>query len=293
MKASTMLDSITSLLGMPACAIPLSSCHIRRAYLLERAGIPLHGTAILFAIPYVMTSDAAVGSRNISLYAVPCDYHGYMKHLSDTLLPILENTFPGNRFALFSDHSPIAEADAAARAGLGVLGMNGLLITPTYGSFVFIGEIVTDADFEAVTGTSTPQIADTPPRCEACGACIRACPARKDGIFTSPCLSELTQKKGDLSPEEAAQLADHPLIWGCDTCQTVCPRNIRVIREKRDTPIPYFRENRHLTLNVKALDSMSDPDFAMRAFSWRGRAVIRRNANLQATDMQRKEESEP
>ena len=79
MKAPTMLETIRSLLGAPACAIPLSVCRPSKTYLLDKANIPLTGTAILFTVPYVVTSDAHDPTRNLSLYAIPRDYHGYMK----------------------------------------------------------------------------------------------------------------------------------------------------------------------------------------------------------------------
>ncbi len=280
MKADTMLDTIRSRLGTPACAIPLSCCKPAKGYLLNRAGIPAAGTAILFAVPYVMTEDVHDPARNLSLYAISRDYHGYMQTLSETLIPDLAEAFPPHRFALFADHSPICEVDAAARAGLGVLGMNGLLITPDYGSFVFLGEVVTDADYETVTGTPIPDFPTEPPLCEGCGACVAACPAGcRDGA-REVCLSALTQKKGELTDGETHAIRQGRLVWGCDACQLACPHNIRVIREGRDTPIPYFHEERRIHLDTAALDAMSDSDFAARAYAWRGRAVIRRNMTL-------------
>ena len=280
MKANTMLETIRSLLGTPACAIPLSLCKQAKSYLLEKAGIPVTGTAVLFTIPYVMTADVQDPNRNVSLYAVPRDYHGYMQNLSATLLPCLFETFPDFRFALFADHSPIMEVDAAVRAGLGVLGLNGLLITPTYGSFVFLGEVVTDADYPTVTGQSVPDFPALPPLCEGCGACLAACPADCCGSAREGCLSALTQKKGELTEDEISAIKRGGLVWGCDACQLACPHNRRVIREGRDTPVPYFREGRLIHLDTAALDTMDDGDFAHRAYAWRGRAVIRRNTEL-------------
>ncbi len=269
MKASTMYETLASLLGMPLCAIPLSCCHIRKPYLLKRAGIGEGGTAVLFVIPYLMREDLLAPERNLSLYAVPRDYHGYVSELADTLLPALQKQFPHHQFALFADHSPIDEVDAAARAGLGVLGDNHLLLTPTYGSFVFIAEVVTDADYETVTGESIPDFPAIPPKCDGCGACTADCPAHASGV----CLSALTQKKGALTDTEADALRGHDLVWGCDICQLSCPHN----RHAEDTPIPYFRENRLTTVTCASLSAMSEKDFATRAFAWRGRDVIFRN----------------
>ncbi len=289
MKANTMLETITSLLGTPACAIPLSCCKPAKGYLLERAGISSAGTAVLFAVPYLMTADVEDPRRNLSLYAVPRDYHGFMQGLSQSLIPRLAESFPAHRFALFADHSPICEVDAAARAGLGVMGLNGLLITPAYGSFVFIGEVVTDADYETVTGCTVPDFPADPPLCEGCGACLAACPAGCRGGVREGCLSALTQKKGELTVAEAEAIRQSRLVWGCDACQLVCPHNIRVIRSGQDTPISYFREERLNRMDISALDAMSDGEFASRAYAWRGRRVIRRNAELLEESYERRE----
>lgn len=117
--------------------IPLSACRVTRSYLLERAEIaPTEGTAVMLAIPY-FTKAAASPERNLSAYAVPRDYHLFFRDLFDDLLPRLRAEFPEDRFAGFADHSPIDERDAAARAGLGIIGQNGMLITEPYSSYVF------------------------------------------------------------------------------------------------------------------------------------------------------------
>ena len=284
MKASTMLDTIRSLLGAPACAIPLSVCKPGKTYLLDRVGIPPTGTAILFAIPYVMTADVDSPDRNVSLYAVPRDYHGYVKELEVTLLPALRNAYPGRSFALFADHSPIMEVDAAVRAGLGVRGLNGLLITPEYGSFVFIGEIVTDADYVAVTGENVPSFPADPTLCEECGACLRACPVGLCDGDRTRCLSALTQKKGLLTLDEESAILSGGLVWGCDRCQLACPHNRRVLSQGTDTLLAYFREARLLRVHADDIAAMSDEAFASRAYSWRGKAVITRNCLLLETE---------
>lgn len=279
MKANTMLETIMSLLGTSAHAIPLSCCKLAKEYLLKRHDIPHSGTVILFSIPYLMTEDARNPQRNVSLYAVPRDYHGYVKELENTLIPALERYFPANRFALFSDHSPIFEVNAAARAGLGVVGMNGLLITQEYGSFVFIGELVTDADFETVTGQH-PNIPSDAPTCEKCGACLRTCPSGCLTAPSQPCLSALTQTKRDLSESEVQAIRSNGSVWGCDACQLACPHNAKVIRNRKNTPIRYFQEQRLAVLDTGMIDHMDDEELLSRAYAWRGRAVIRRNAAL-------------
>ena len=243
--------------------VPLHDCRITRPYLLTRAGIS-DGTAILFAVSYLAQDQA---EANLSAYAIPRDYHLYFKQLFSRILPRLSESYPTQRFVGFSDHSPIDEVHAAAIAGLGVMGDHGLLITEPYSSFVFLGEIITDA----ILPTTVQEVGT----CRHCGACRKACPV---GLDKSKCLSALTQKKGELSEEERAALRVHPLVWGCDICQNACPYTAAAKRGGTLYQSPdFFRSCRLPHLTVDMLDNMDDDLFAERAYAWRGRSVIRRN----------------
>ena len=169
---------------------------------------------------------------------------------------------------VFDGESLISDAIAPSNVGYGD------------GMSVIISDFLTDADYETVTDSPPPLFPDEPPACERCGACVAACPGLCTEGEREGCLSALTQKKGILTPDEAEAIRKNRLVWGCDVCQLVCPHNIRVIREGRDTPIPYFRDHRLIHVDTPALDAMSDEEFASRAYAWRGRAVIRRNAEL-------------
>lgn len=247
--------------------IPLSDCEITRGYLLEREGIEReNGCTVMLAVPYYVRDE---GERNISLYAVSRDYHLYFAELFGRVIPLLREAFEGHRFVGFADKSPIAEADAAARAGLGVIGRNGLLITEKYSSLVFLGEIITDLAIDCAAGERCG--------CENCGACIAACPAGGD---MSRCLSALTQKKGELSAEEKNFIIEHGSAWGCDVCQLVCPHTRAALSAKNGASAAFFHKNRTPFLTRALLDGMSDTEFAERAFSWRGRGVISRNLDI-------------
>ncbi len=249
--------------------IALAECRIQRAYLLERADIH-EGTVIMLAVPYALPYGEG---RNISAYAAVPDYHLYFTELFDRLLPRLRACFPDCRFAGFADHSPIDEIDAALRAGLGVRGDNGLLLTKAYSSYVFLGEIITDAALP----TSPTELGE----CFHCGACRRACPV---GLDKTSCLSALTQKKGALTPQEQARLRTHPLVWGCDTCQEVCPYTIAAQQTGTLYAAPsFFRRSPLPSLSDELLDGMEETAFRTRAYAWRGREVIRRNLLLKKT----------
>ena len=247
-------------------ALPLSACRIMRPYLLERANIK-SGTVFMLAAPY-FSRACEDRSKNISAYAVSRDYHLFFEALYDELLPFLAKKYPNNSFAAFADHSPISELDAAARAGLGVIGRNGLLLTEKYGSYVFLGEIITDMEIPCEVGSVK--------LCEDCGACSNACPAIVEE--KNLCLSALSQKKGNLSEEEQKILYDNNTVWGCDRCQECCPYNHRAKKQGSIySPIPFFNEDTLPTLTAEGILNMSDDDFAKRAYSWRGRQTILRN----------------
>lgn len=248
-------------------AIKLSDCEIRKPYLLQRENIS-SGTVIMLAIPYY--SKAALSAdRNVSAYAVPRDYHGFFKALFEELLPILREKWPDYSFAGFADHSPIAELQAAAHAGLGEIGMNSLLLTKPYSSYVFLGELITTAELPTVYQPIQP--------CSRCGACRRACPMEKIGT----CLSAMTQQKGELTDQQKEALIQYGSAWGCDLCQEVCPYTKRALEAGTlFSPIPYFEEQTIAHLTTDRLDQMEVSEFESRAYSWRGRDPIRRNLEI-------------
>ena len=250
-------------------AVPLSACRIIRPYLLNRANIT-NGTVFMLAVPYFSRS-CEDENRRISAYAVSRDYHLFFEELYDELLPFLAKCYPTAHFAAFADHSPISELHAAVRAGLGVIGKNGLLLTEKYGSYVFLGEVITDMEIPCEV---------QPVRfCENCGACANACPSIVSE--KSVCLSALSQKKGDLSEEEQKILLATNTVWGCDRCQECCPYNQRAKKTGSIySPIPFFNENTLSSPSVEEIENMSAADFATRAYSWRGRETILRNLRL-------------
>ena len=203
---------------------------------------------------------------NLSRYAIVPDYHGVVVPVLEQLAAQLEETFSPWLFRAFCDNSPVPEVRAAAMSGLGAMGDNGLLIHPEYGSWVFIGEIVTDALLEP-TGNGFAE-------CLHCGRCSQLCPGgalHGTAFDRDRCLSHITQKKGELRPQEAALIQENGLAWGCDTCQEVCPLN----RTARTTQILPFLTGARET--VEKGDALRFPD---RAYLWRGPKVIERNIKL-------------
>lgn len=248
-------------------AIGLKDCTVTRQHKLDKVGFTDTDqlSAVIFAVPYLSPSR----ERNISAYAVSRDYHIYFQSLFSEIIPILKERFPENRFAGFADDSPIDERLAAARAGLGILGDNGMLITEKYSSYVFLGEIITDLPLD----TKALPIK----RCIGCGKCLSACPKNEIG----QCLSSLTQKKGALTDEEAANVAKYGSAWGCDLCQEVCPHTLRAIKNGTIyTEIEFFKKDLAPNLSVGLIEKMDDEEFSKRAYSWRKKNTILRNLKI-------------
>ena len=250
--------------------IPLDKCVITKKYLLERNKIDC-GFAVIFAIPYY--TRACDESRNISAYAVGRDYHYFAKELEARILPVLKERFPQTGFALFADHSPIDERDAAAKSGLGIFGKNGLLITEPYSSYVFLSELI--------VGAPLPQGVFTEREvkyCNNCGACQKHCPMISGEC--DECFSAITQKKGELSDKEIELIKKYGL-WGCDICSEVCPHTVKA---KKDgsiySPIKFFNENTIPHLTHEKASQMDELEFSKRAYSWRGRDTILRNTKI-------------
>lgn len=246
--------------------IAYSDCHVTLSRLIEKENFTPK-SVIVYLLPYY-----AGETVNISRYASSLDYHLAIKEIGEGLCSEINQHFPGAGCKSYGDHSPIDEIGAALASGLGIAGDNGLLINEKYGSYVFVGDVVTDISPE-ILGARTPMPVV---RCEGCGACKTVCPTgilRGEG---SECLSAITQKKGVLTPDEGLLMRKYNTAWGCDECQRICPHNA----SPRITPIEFFKRDNIFCLTREILDNMSDEDFSRRAFAWRKRATVERNLDV-------------
>ena len=134
-----------------------------------RAQCPQPRTVLVAAFPYY------AGDRpgNLSLYARGEDYHRALARRLNTVCDFLSRQYPMESFLPAADNSPLPEREAARLAGLGKVGRHGLLILPPYGSFLFLGTILTGA------ALALPE-REAAPACEDCGRCPPARWARWD-----------------------------------------------------------------------------------------------------------------
>ncbi len=213
-------------------------------------------TVITVLFPYAHEDKTP---RNVSRYACVPDYHEAAGAVLTQLAETLSQQFAGEAFEPFIDNSPLDEVSCAVASGLGVRGDHGLLISDTFGSFVFIGCVVT---------TLFVPCEEQERACLHCGACTAACPGGcLPGRERTTCVSALTQKKGALTEEEWRIVREGGSLWGCDRCQEVCPMN----RGKSITPHSCFSWYDPL-LTEHSLENLQG-----KAYAWRGRAVLERN----------------
>lgn len=207
------------------------------------------------------------------------DYHDILRDRLNQLIAFIQSEAaaePGAeewRFRPQVDTGELVDVSVAQRAGLGFIGRNGLLITEEFGSFVYLGEIVTNIDFEV----DEP----VPFGCGECTRCIKACPTKAllgDGRMNAQrCLSYQTQTK-TMMPEEYRKKMSN-VIYGCDICQLVCPYN-----QGKDFHFHQEMEPQVDTVypKLKPMLSLSNKEFKAQfghlSGAWRGKKPLQRNA---------------
>ncbi len=207
-------------------------------------------TAICLAMNYGPGGDPLDGLRDgergyISVYARGRDYHEVMKGRMKQLAGWL-HARSGAAVKVFVDTAPVLEKPLAQRAGLGWQGRHTNLVSRRFGSWLFLGEILTD-----LVLPPDPPEAD---RCGSCRRCIAACPT---GAITGPyrldprrCISYLTiEHKGAIPAELRPMMGNR--IYGCDDCLAVCPWN-KFARRCREA-------------KLEARPELEAPDLAMLA----------------------------
>ena len=183
-------------------------------------------------------------------YAYGKDYHEVVREKLRCLFEWIRERVPDVTGRYFSDSAPVLERFWAARAGLGFIGKNTLLIIPGKGSYFFLGELIIDIELdydEPVTEN-----------CGDCTRCLRSCPTNAIEepyrLNATRCISYQTiENKGEIAPEIVPNLRNN--VYGCDICQKVCPWN----RDAMSHNIPEFMpSDAFLKLDLEQIMEMDE-----------------------------------
>jgi epoxyqueuosine reductase len=243
-------------------------------YLRRHAGLKYHPQALLSNCRSVIVvglgyfqepTDAgdAEGSARVAMYAWGRDYHKVLGRRLRNAVQSLQRRFPTESFRWFTDATPLAERYYAAAAGLGRSGRNTLTISRRYGSWMFLGEILSTAAF-APDAVTLPSGSPCP---RSCRRCIDACPTgalyAPHRIDASRCISYLTiEHDSDISGDLTPLMGNW--VFGCDRCQEVCPLN----GAAAPTDVADFQSHRAgPTLSIHELLSIRDHDDMVRRFA--------------------------
>ncbi len=224
----------------------------------------------------------------IARYAKGDDYHDIIKDRLHALCDALRAEYVGHGFRAFTDIEPVLEREHAARAGLGWIGKNTMLIHPRMGSYFLLGGIVTTLDL-----SPPPQQRAVPDHCGTCTRCIDACPTQAITPYrvdASRCISALTiEQRGMIDPGLHAGIGDW--LYGCDVCQEVCPHNSPRPAEFIDdlaSPNPAYAPHREALEPLDILNwTMQDRTARLRKSSMK-RATLemwKRNAIIVAANL--------
>lgn len=217
--------------------------------------VPGAKSVITFLKNYYPTQTSNQQEIKVSKYAYGYDYHEVIRSQLKLFLNKISEQFGAVEGRGFVDSAPVLERAWAEKTGIGWQGKNGMVINKEGGSFFFIATLIVDIEL----AYDTPMVKDF---CGSCTRCIDACPT--DAILPnkivdgSKCISYFTiELKANLIPENYKGKFDN-WMFGCDTCQDVCPWNrfSKPHIEQQFTPIPEI-----LHFRTKDWEEMTEEEF--------------------------------
>lgn len=222
-------------------------------------------TIISIAFPYFHGNFK--GEYYFSKYTMAMDYHKVLAIYLKKICNFIENL--GGKCVYMIDSTALPERYLAALSGIGFIGKNNMLITEKYGSYIFLGEIITDLIIEE----------DKPinKSCGPCNLCIEACPTSSLADDNpNNCLSYITQKK-DIEDKYFPLLKGR--IFGCDSCQDLCPWNHNAVISPFEEFKPYdFMVKPDIQELVNLRNSEFNEKYKKTSAAWRGKVILQRNA---------------
>ncbi|MFD1169802.1 tRNA epoxyqueuosine(34) reductase QueG [Oceanobacillus caeni] len=202
------------------------------------------------------------------------DYHEVLRDRLNKLADFIHEKVPEAITKIMVDTGELSDRAVAERAGIGFSGKNTSIITPEFGSFVYLGEMITNIPF----------IPDNPVEdsCGDCRKCLDACPTgalvgEGGQLNANRCIAFLTQTKDYLEDEFRIKLGNR--LYGCDTCQQVCPKNkgIDFHTHPEFEPDPEISKPKLIPM-LRISNREFKEKFGSISGSWRGKKPLQRNA---------------
>lgn len=258
-----------------------------------RLVMPEVRSLVCVALNYYTPDQRPEGEEyaKISRYGWGRDYHKVLHKKLKQLATWLESLDEGGKARYYADTGPVQDKVWAQKAGIGWIAKNGNVITREYGSWVFLGEVLTNIELESDRPATQ--------HCGTCTRCLEACPT---GAITEPfvvdanrCIAYHTiENRAETLPET---LTPHLQGWvaGCDICQDVCPWNQRFAKVSDVTDFRPYAGN--LAPKLVELAQISDQEwdrqFTASALRRIKPEMLRRNAraNLDASRLKNDSES--
>lgn len=212
------------------------------------------------------------------------DYHQALRRRMEKLTEWILIRVPDAKVLSMVDTGALSDRAVAERAGIGWSGKNCSILSPEWGSWIYLGEMVTNLPIQP-----DKPLMDS---CGDCTICIDACPT---GALVGPgqlnaqkCISYVTQTKGLVEDEMMVKIGNR--LYGCDTCQIVCPINRKIDTRHHVELLPDPEVAKPL---LRPLLFMGNREFREKfgagSAAWRGRKPIQRNALIALGNFRDKE----
>ncbi|WP_339254061.1 tRNA epoxyqueuosine(34) reductase QueG [Sporosarcina sp. FSL W8-0480] len=201
------------------------------------------------------------------------DYHHVLREKLQLLEQFIAERVPDAKMRSMVDTGELSDRAVAQRAGIGWSAKNCAVITPEFGSYVYLGEMITNIPFEP----------DVPmeDQCGDCTLCLDACPTgaliQGGQLNAQRCIAFLTQTKKPIPEEFRTKIGNR--VYGCDTCQTICPKNKGMYNLHQSAFQPEPELVKPLLVPMLSLSNREFKEtYGHMSGSWRGKNPIQRNA---------------
>ncbi|MCL5874611.1 MAG: tRNA epoxyqueuosine(34) reductase QueG [Candidatus Thermoplasmatota archaeon] len=218
---------------------------------------------IVFLLNYRRRNESRHGYGRVATYAGFPDYHIFFPRIIDEFM--VDNGMFVRDYRSYVDTGPVLERNIASSSNLGWIGKNSMLISPSVGSFTFIGSAVTDLPVDS-------SLFPTPDSCGNCTRCIDSCPtgaiSMNRTVDSNLCISYHTIENRGIIPRNVTDRMGE-MIFGCDICNDVCPWN----RDKMESTLHEVSESSFF--NRMKLEEIAFIDKESFDRTYRGSAIKR------------------